>query len=273
MTIEDEDQHWRWTVPGAEAVFTSREGGVSAAPWDSLNIGAHVGDDPGTVLENRRRAAALVALEPSRVAGVSQVHGADVWLDLARRDELDKGVRWDTVGVGNAPIEADALVTTRADSAIAVGVADCLPIAVAWGGAIAAIHAGWRSLEAGVIEQAMRVLRRAAGNAVATTMPRAVIGPALGVCCMEVGEEVAALFDASVIVRGAGSERERGSGSGSARPHLDARADAVRRLAEAGCELVEHVQVCTRCDARCFSHRGDVGMTGRQAMIVRRTEQ
>ncbi|MCW2921401.1 MAG: laccase [Thermoleophilia bacterium] len=256
MAVADEDDHWTWTAPGAQAVFTTREGGVSPAPLDSLNVGLHVGDDPANVLANRTHAAALLGLDPSHVAGVTQVHGADVWLDLARTDELPREVRWDG---GRSSVDADALVTTRAEVALAVGIADCMPIAIVWGPAIAAIHAGWRSLEGGVIEATLAVLRRAAGNAVATDTPHAVIGPALGACCMEVGDDVAARFDAPVVVRR----------DGAPRPFLDTRADALRRLEAAGC-VVEHVDVCTKDDPRCFSHRGDSGLGGRQAMLVRR---
>jgi YfiH family protein len=257
MAVTDEDDHWTWTAPGARAVFTTREGGVSPAPLDSCNVGLHVGDDPANVLVNRTRVAALLDLEPSQVAGVTQVHGADVWLDLARTDALPVDVRWDG---GPSPVEADALVSVRPDVALAVGIADCMPIAIVWGGAIAAIHAGWRSLEGGIVEATLAVLRRTAGNAVATHQPHAVIGPALGACCMEVGDDVAARFDAVVVVRRAGAPR----------PFLDTRADAVRRLEAAGC-VVDHVDVCTKDDPRCFSHRGDAGLGGRQAMLVRRT--
>lgn len=258
MPVEDHDEHWTWRAPGAFAVFTGREGGVSPAPFDSLNVGAHVGDETAHVSENRARAAALVGLPPSAVAGVTQVHGADVWLDLATGDAMPDAVRWD----GPSLVEADALVTARPGVALAVGVADCLPIAICWGGAVAAIHAGWRSLEAGVVEQAIAALRRAAGNAVAIgdAPPTAVVGPALGACCMEVGEDVATRFDPSVVVRRPGARR----------PSLDTRADATRRLSSAGI-AVEHVDVCTMCDPRCFSHRGDAGRGGRQALLVRRT--
>lgn len=257
MPVIDEDDHWVWTAPGARAVFSSREGGVSPAPLDSLNIGLHVGDDPANVAVNRARVAALLELDPGSVAGVMQVHGVDVWLDLARTDELPRDVRWDG---GPSTIEADALVTTRTGVALAVGIADCMPIAIVWGDAIAAIHAGWRSLEGGIVEATLAVLRRATGNAVATHVPQAVIGPALGACCMEVGDDVAARFDPAVVIRR----------DGAPRPFLDTRADAVRRLELAGCD-VEHVDVCSKHDPRCFSHRGDGGMGGRQAMLIRRT--
>jgi copper oxidase (laccase) domain-containing protein len=211
------------------------------------------------VFENRTRVAALLGVEPSQVAGVTQVHGADVWLDLAPDAPLPDDVRWDT---GPSPIDADALVTRRADGALAVGIADCVPIAIVWGDAIAAIHAGWRSLAGGVVEATLAVLRRTAGSsiAVAGTEPRAVIGPCICERCMEIGEEVAELFPADCIIRP----------SGAPRPFLDQRREVRRRLEAAGC-LVEDVAVCTVEDARCFSHRGDSGSTGRQALLVRRS--
>lgn len=256
--IIDHDEFWEWQVDGARAVFTSREGGVSQSPFDSLNVGMHVGDDPIRVLENRQRAASLLGLTSADIAGVTQVHGADVWLDLASSEQLPSAVRWDD---DEAAIEADALVSSRPGIALAIGTADCLPIAICWGGVIAAVHAGWRSLDAGVIEQAIAVLRRQVGSsvAIADVQPHAVIGPALGPCCMEVGDDVAARFGESFVIH-----RE-----GSLRPHLDLRADAARRLARAGAVL-EHIDICTCCDARLFSHRGDNGQSGRQALVVRR---
>jgi YfiH family protein len=261
MSVEDHDTHWTWSVPGAEAVCSSREDGVSPAPWDSCNVGLHVGDDRDRVLENRTRVAALLGLDPSQVAGVTQVHGAVVWFDLASDGPLPDAVRWDT---GPSPIEADALVTTRSDAALAVGIADCVPIAIVWGDAIAAIHAGWRSLAGGVIEATVPALRRAAGSSIAVedVKPRAVIGPCICERCMEVGEEVAELFDPSCILRP----------EGAARPFLDQRRDVRRRLEAAGC-VVDDIAVCTVEDPRCFSHRGDRGSTGRQALLVRRSLQ
>lgn len=252
MTVVDEYEWWEWRAPGAHAVFTSAEVG---------NVGLHVGDDPARVHAARARAAALVGLDPSHVAGVTQVHGADVWLDLAGRAETGFGadVRWDA---GPSPVEADALVTAQTGVAVAVGVADCLPIAIAWGDAVAAVHAGWRSLAGEVIEATLTVLRRAAGTsaALAGAGPRAVIGPALCSACFEVGEEVAARFAPPAIQR-----RPEW-----ARPHLDARGDATFRLEAAGCE-VEQVDVCTACDPRLSSHRRDAATAGRQAVLVRRT--
>jgi YfiH family protein len=258
MAIEDHDTHWTWDAPGARAVCSTREGGASPSPWDSRNVGLHVGDDPERVLVNRAGIADMLGLGAGQVAGVTQVHGTDVWYDLAPDAPLPDAVRWDT---GPSPIDADALVTTRRDAALAVGIADCVPIAIAWGDAIAAIHAGWRSLAGGIIEATMPVLRRAAGPAIALedVHPHAVIGPCICGRCMEVGEEVASLFDPASIRRP----------DGASRPFLDQRAEVRRRLEAAGC-IVEDIDACTVEDPRCFSHRGDAGSTGRQALLIRR---
>lgn len=241
---------WTWERGGGRALFTTRGDG---------NIAVHVPHDADEVRAARGRVASELGLAPDRVAAVHQVHGADVWLDLGIGDALPADVRWDR-GDGS-PIEADALVSARPGIALAVAVADCMPIAVVWGEAVAAIHAGWRSLEAGVIEATLAAMRRAAGSSVAfaDAGPYAVIGPCLGSCCLEVGEDVAERFpDASVIRR-----------VGAPRPFLDARADARRRLEAVGAG-VDVIDVCTRCDERLFSHRGDGGATGRQAVLVTR---
>jgi copper oxidase (laccase) domain-containing protein len=155
------------------------------------------------------------------------------------------------------------MVTTRTGIGLAVAVADCLPIGIVLGDAIAVVHAGWRSLAAGVIESTMLALQRAAGSsgAVAGAGPFAVIGPSLGPCCFEIGEEVAAKFPASSLVRK----------DASSRPHLDARADAKRRLQARGA-AVDVIDLCTRDDARLFSHRaGGIRSLGRQVLLLQRS--
>lgn len=241
---------WEWRAASARAIFTTSASG---------NIAQHVGDDPDAVQANRTTVAERLGLTLDDVAGVSQVHGADVWLDLQLGDSLPEEVRWAHAGV--PLVEADALVSARPGIALAVAVADCVPIALAYGDAVAVVHAGWRSLDAGIVEAAMATLRRAAGSsiALADAGPFAVIGPCLGPCCMEVGTEVAHRFPDTSIVRHAGAPR----------PFLDARADARRRLEDAGAQ-VDVVDVCTRCDERLFSYRGDGSDTGRQAVLVMR---
>src|SRR5690606_23086266 len=112
-----------------DAVFSTRAHG---------NIGAHVGADPAAVLANRSAVAALVGLDTQHVAGVTQVHGADVWLDFSISAGLIDAVRWAN---GESPVHADALVTRRAGVGVAVGVADCMPIVLGWGETTAAVHA------------------------------------------------------------------------------------------------------------------------------------
>lgn len=257
LVFDNASQSWRWLTKCVEAVFTTRAGGVSLSSFESLNLGDHVGDDPELVLENRRRAAAQLGLLPNEVAAVTQVHGADVWTDLVGSDALDNSVRWDLVKK-DFVVEADALVTTRINSAVAVGIADCLPIAITAGDAIAAIHAGWRSLVAGVIEKTVAVLKRSTGSTLDTGEMQAVIGPAIGACCMEVGVEVADKFN-KAVVHAAGQESRR---------YLDLRAEAVRRLQESGCHSVQTIDECTCCDLRYFSHRRDGARSGRQALLV-----
>lgn len=254
-TLEQRDGAWLWSAGDAHALFTSRTHG---------NLGLHVGDDAAAVLERRANVVDLAGLDDLQVAGVTQVHGADVWLDLARDGgtPVDPAVQW---LAGPSTLEADALVTGRAGVGLAVGVADCMPIVIAWGSGVAAIHAGWRSLEGGVIENAFAALRRVAGAAVAIAdaPPRAMIGPCLRACCMEVGEEVADRFPASSIVRR----------DGAPRPFLDAPADARRRLEALGA-VVDSIDVCTMSDPShgLYSHRRDAGVDpGRQVVLAWRS--
>ncbi|MCW2950572.1 MAG: hypothetical protein JWN41_1585 [Thermoleophilia bacterium] len=235
-------------------MFTSRAHG---------NLGTNVGDDRANVLGRRRALAESLGLRPSAVASVHQVHGADVWLDLAHTaHRVSTDVRWSEAA---STVDADALVTTRPHIALAVSVADCLPIALVWGNAVAAIHAGWRGLAQGVIEATFAVTRRAAGSTVALAgaAPRAVIGPALRRCCFEVGRDVAEHFPDTC------SDHS----DGDARLHFDAVDEARHRLEKLDV-VVDVIDVCTRCDAqqRLFSHRADPHASGRQALVVWRDE-
>ena len=200
--------------PGVRAAFTLRAGGVSAAPFDSLNVGAHVGDEAAAVTENRRRVRSQLRLaqEPT---WMEQVHGIDVLdLDVQR------------AAAGRA---ADAAVTRRAGPVCAVQVADCLPVlfAAADGSAVAAAHAGWRGLAAGVLEAAVARL------GVDPARLLAWLGPAIGAAHFEVGAEVRAAFIAADAgAADAFAENSRG------RWQCDLTALARRRLAALG---VKHV--------------------------------
>jgi YfiH family protein len=222
-------EHLDVDLGGATARFTLRGGGVSTGAYASLNLGPFTDDDPSAVAENRRRVAAAAGVA---LAGLRQVHGTRVV---------------DAAAATDGPPEADGVVTARPGSAPTVLVADCLPVVVAGDGVVGAFHAGWRGLAGGVLEEGVRAMRAlgAAGPL------RGAIGPGAGVCCYEVGEEVGGRF---------GAAHRRGR-------HLDLKAVARQRLLDVGVTRVEDLGICTLCDARCFSHRRDGGVTGRQAGI------
>jgi purine-nucleoside/S-methyl-5'-thioadenosine phosphorylase / adenosine deaminase len=223
--------------------FTTRAGGVSAPPFDALNLGDLVGDDPAAVAENWRRLEAATGLAFARVR---QVHGARVL----------------TAAGPSAPRqEADAVISARPGVAACVAVADCVPVLLAApeGRAVAAVHAGWRGTEALAAAEGAAALAAAAG--VAAGRLRAVIGPSIGPCCYQVSEELARRFAAAF---GAGVVRR-----GPAGPHLDLWAANLAGLRRAGVERVEVLARCTACEReRFFSHRRDGGRTGRMVAFA-----
>ncbi len=222
-------------LAGARAVFTTRRGGHSRAPYDSFNLGLMTEDDPGAVRANR---AALARRFGVAFAYGRQVHGTRVAVASTATD-------------AGAPLtEADGHVTATPGVAPLVLTADCLPIAVAGERAVAMLHAGWRGLAAGVIGEGVRTLRELGSEGPL----RAAIGPGAGVCCYEVGEEVHAAL-------GAVAASEAGGGN------ADLKSAASHQLASAGVTEVHDVGLCTICCAPglFFSHRRDHGLTGRQA--------
>lgn len=223
--------------------FTTRDGGVSPAPWDSLNLGGLVGDEPDRVAENWRRLAAETGL---RFARVRQVHGARVV---------------PAAGEGAPREEADGVTSTEPGVAACISVADCVPVLLAdpTTGAVAAVHAGWRWTIARAAAEGVRAL---AGLHGAARGVRAVVGPSIGPCCYEVSPELAQRFEAEI-----GPVVRRGSGG----PHLDLWESNRRVLLAAGvdAECIEVMKVCTSCDSgRFFSHRRDRGRTGRQVAFI-----
>jgi polyphenol oxidase len=237
---------FQWPLPhGVRAAFTTRRGGVSAAPWDSLNLGAHVNDAPAAVAANRARLRTLLAL-PAEPAWLQQVHGVAV-ADL------------DTATPGGAPATADAAVTGGAAHACVIMVADCLPVLFASrdGRRIAAAHAGWRGLAAGVIESTVRALGVEAGDLTAW------LGPAISQWHFEVGEDVRAAF----VSVDAGAEAYFAANS-RGRWQADLVALTRRRLAALGVSDVHGGNWCTFADReRFFSHRRD-GRGGRMAALI-----
>jgi YfiH family protein len=224
--------------------FTTRRGGGSAPPFDALNLGGAVGDDPERVAANWRLLERETGL---RFARVRQVHGA-------------RAVRLDSASPPAA--EADAVVTRTAGVAACVSVADCVPVLLAdpASGAVAAVHAGWRGTIARVAAEAVRALAAEAGAAPGRLL--AAVGPAIGPCCYEVSPDLAARFAAEIgpdVVR-------RG-----AAPSLDLWASNVAVLRAAGvpAERIETLRRCTSCERDLFfSHRRDAGRTGRQVAFI-----
>jgi YfiH family protein len=220
----------RWEAPGPYVVaFTTRQGGVSSGPYASLNLGSR-GDDPERVAENRRLVCAELGLDAGRLALNRQRHTARV-------------VR---AGANGAEV-ADALWTDEPGRPLLALSADCVPIAVVALGrqhALAVVHAGWRGLAAGVVGTAVEALPEG---------PKAaIVGPAIGPCCYEVGPEVARRFDADLV-------------SGRL---LDLWTASERALRRAGVEHVDRVDLCTRCRSdRFFSHRASDGLHGAQGVI------
>jgi polyphenol oxidase len=223
VTFRAAGEHLAIDLPGGTALFTTRRGGVSEGPYASLNLGLWTDDDASRVRSNRERVRAEVGAE--RLAQGRQVHGTRVVVDA-------EGIE-----------EADGQVTTAPAVAAMVLVADCLPVALAGPERVGVVHAGWRGLAAGVLEEGV-----AACGAVA-----AAIGPGIGPCCYEVGDDVRAVFRTS-------------------EPTLDLKAIARARLEAAGVGEVHDCGLCTSCDAeRFFSHRRDRGVTGRQAGLAWRS--
>ncbi|HXE45765.1 MAG TPA: polyphenol oxidase family protein [Conexibacter sp.] len=225
-------------LPGGRALFTTRRGGVSEGAYASLNLGRWTDDDPDAVDRNRQIVADAIGLPLDAVVQGRQVHGARV----ERR-----------ATAGGAPSEADGQATATPGPAALVLTADCLPIALIAPGAVAMVHAGWRGLAAGVVEEGVRAIRELAGD----TPVQAAIGPGAGGCCYEVGPEVHAAF---------------GRSAEAAAP-IDLKAIARERLTAAGVAQVHDVGICTLCaeSGAFFSHRRDGGVTGRQAGIAWRS--
>ena len=247
-----------WPVPPrVRAAFTLRQGGVSAAPFDTLNLATHTGDAPEAVAENRRRLrhALQLAAEP---AWLSQVHGnAVIDLDVGAGPARAAHA---TSPPGAASAErarqADAAVTRETHRVCAIQVADCVPVlfAAADGCAVGAAHAGWRGLAAGVLEAAVSAMR------VQTDRLVAWLGPAIGPGAFEVGGEVRIAFGPAATA--AFTRNERG------RWQCDLYALARQRLQALGVSEVHGGGWCTRSQPeRFFSYRRSQ-RCGRMAALI-----
>ena len=222
---------------GATVLFTTRRGGVSRPPFDTLNLGPFTDDDPAAIARNRTLLAQRVGRP---VLQGRQVHGTHV----ERVAEP----------VASEPCDADGQATALADTAALVLTADCLAIALATPTAVAMVHAGWRGLAGGIVEEGVAAVRELGGEGPLT----AAIGPAAGGCCYEVGDEV---------------REQLGQAPKGGPAPIDLKAIARARLARAGAAEVHDVGLCTMCSepGLFFSHRRDDGRTGRQAGVAWRS--
>jgi polyphenol oxidase len=232
-------------LPNATVTFTTRQGGVSEGPYESLNLGILTDDDPERVLENRRIAAGMAGLDHECIAMGWQVHGTDLrdWTGIPP----DPGYAHPVAG-GRDLDKLDGHLTRDEGVGLLVLVADCFPVALSDGARAAMLHCGWRPLAGGIVEKALERF---------DSTPAAAVGPGIGACCYEVGEEVLEAFaDIEGVARGR---------------MLDLRAVIAAKLAAAGVTDVQHVDRCTSCEPELyFSHRRDGGVTGRQAGIIMR---
>jgi YfiH family protein len=216
---------------GLLVAFSDRDGGVSKAPYDRLNLALRVGDDAEPVRRNRAIVARAAGFDPQRLVLARQVHGADL---IEVRPE-DAGV------VG----EADGLVARSPGPVLGILTADCAPVVLAGPAGIAILHAGWRGVVAGVVE---------AGLAAVGPVWGAWIGPSIHACCYRVGEDVTAAF------------AERGLPV-PAPGRVDPAHAAAHILLSRGVHAVSVSDECTHCSPGHFSHRRD-GITGRQGAFA-----
>lgn len=235
-----------WPAPAnVRALVTTRHGGVSAGPYASLNLGDHVGDDPAAVAENRRILRARLPAEP---VWLNQVHGKQ-----CRDASACPNAK------GNQPPEADAAYSRKPGVVCAVLTADCLPVLLcdAAGTVVAAAHAGWRGLAAGVIESTVAAMEVPGERLLAW------LGPAIGPRHFEVGGEVREVFIA---------HDPQAANAFTARPNgkwfCDIYRLAAQRLAALGACRLASADFCTVRDTeRFFSYRRD-GITGRMASLI-----
>lgn len=237
-------------LPGVVHGFGTRLGGVSGGAFSSLNFGLKGGDDAANVQQNLALMGQRVGFDPARAFRVSQVHGAEVVVVGADDDPARM-----------AQQQADALVSATPGISVGVNTADCVSVllADAGRGVVAAAHAGWRGVVAGVLDATVTLMVQRFG--VQPRDLRAALGPSIGSCCFEVGEEVAEQFAglSGVVQRQANR----------ARPHLDLHAVVCQQLAQLGLGAVGRTALCTRCEEELlFSYRRAGPGTGHHLSVV-----
>ena len=245
-------------VPNLRHAITTRHGGVSGAPFESLNLGLHVGDDASQVLVNRRIVAEKLGFDWADAVWAQQVHGADAC--SVSPDDRGRGASdyRDTLG------SVDALICGYSDTPCWILVADCAPVLLVHPGVqvLATVHAGWRGALGRIGSRTLAKMAAEFGGEASEVL--AGIGPCLCVECLEVGEEVGREAEdagASTCIVRAGFEK----------PHLDLRRVLLDDLKAAGVreDSIEVSGECPRCaSGKYFSHRGEGGKTGRFGLVA-----
>lgn len=250
MTMHPDWLRPAWPVDGVGALMTTRQGGISAAPFDRLNLRHGIGDDPLAVAHNQRVVSEATGVAP---VWLEQIHGIEV-VRLTRADAQP-----------GAPVHrADAAVTTERGIACAVQVADCLPVlfSAPGGRAVGAAHAGWRGLAAGVLEATLAQVAAAAQCEPGDV--RAWLGACIGPAQFEVGADVLEAFG----VPGDAPASPRFIVKSPGKWLADLPALARDRLAAAGVSDITGAALCTASDpSRFFSFRRD-RLTGRMAALI-----
>jgi YfiH family protein len=233
---------------GVGAAFSTRYGGVSAPPWDELNLGYHVDDDWDRAFANRQLLASAIGQPVERSCYVHQVHG-DTVVNVA---EAQVG----TVKTRGGRRDGDAMVTRATAAPLVILVADCVPVLLAdpEAGVVAAVHAGRKGVAAGIVGAAVEAMRTAGATKIS-----AAIGPSVCASCYEVPAELAAEVDAAVP--GTATVTRTGT------PSLDLARGVSSQLAAAGVGRVSKDKRCTVESPELYSHRRD-GVTGRFAGVV-----
>lgn len=250
----------RFDLPGTgHVLFTTRAHG------NTSSVGG-VDHEHGSDARERLR----TQLGLRRLARGYQVHGTTV---LRIRADTDTPAH--DSAVAQPPVEADGHATSIAGIGVMALAADCLPVALGSDGAVAMVHAGWRGLAAGVLEEGVLALHELGGAGDIA----AVIGPGAGPCCYEVGPEVHAAFASGRATAGPGAMLDAGPGivpdsgpgivpDARAGSPIDLKTLARERLLAAGVDRVHDLGLCTICDPRFFSHRRESARAGRQAGIA-----
>ena len=244
---------------GVRVAFTGREGGVSDGCYGALNLGNHVNDDPAAVAENVARTARALGADPTEVLVANQVHGTRI---VAVRDSGPAALQ---TARAEAAAGADGFLVTVPGALALLCFADCTPvILVSPFGSFAVAHAGWRGCVGGIASAAARALAEA--DQVSPAALNVYIGPHIGPCCFEVGDEVAVRFRDAF-----GPACVEGDGH-----HVSMAAAIAADLASAGIDgrRIASAGVCTQCHPdRYFSYRASGGVCGRHGALAYRSER